>query len=273
MSSRSWLIRAAQRLAAAGDLDARVDAELILCEALDAERGALRLRADEPLSEERLAQLEALLSRREAGEPLQYVLGTAWFMGLPFYVDARVLIPRQDTETLCEQALKLVRPGMAVLDLCTGSGALAVALKHRQPLAQVTAADISRNALDVARRNAERNGVELEFLRGDLFEAVARGEFQLIVCNPPYIRADEMGGLQEEVKREPALALLGGEDGLDFYRRIAAGYLDHLSLHGSLLLEVGQGQAAAVAAMFEGETRVAPDLNGIERVVIVKRMV
>lgn len=160
-------------------------------------------------------------ARREAGEPLQYVEGFAFFMGRRFRVDERVLIPRPDTEILAERALQYLEalPAPRVLDLCTGSGALAVTIAAQRPDARVVACDISEEALCVARENAA--GLNVAFARGDLFAAV-EGAFDVIVCNPPYLTAEDMLSLQREVRYEPALALRGGADGLDFYRRIAA---------------------------------------------------
>ncbi|MDL2205589.1 peptide chain release factor N(5)-glutamine methyltransferase [Eubacteriales bacterium OttesenSCG-928-N13] len=274
MTLHSWLARAERRLTDSGAADPGIDAEWMLADALQLSRSQLRMRREQVLTEKQLVQLEEWLSRREAGEPLQYVQGYAWFMGLRFFVDRRVLIPRQDTETLCEAALERLPQGARVLDLCTGSGALAVAIAHIRPDAQVSAADISLDALDVARENAASQGARIALYQGDLFDAVPDQVFDLIASNPPYIREDEMPLLQAEVRREPALALRAGEDGLVFYRRIAQTYMDHLVIGGRLLLEVGIHQADAVRRMFPGQrTETRRDLGGIERVVMITRMV
>ena len=194
-------------------------------------------------------------------------------MGLEFYVDRRVLIPRQDTETLCEAALAFLRDRAAprVLDLCTGSGALAVTIAASQPDASVVACDISEEALCVARENAA--GLNISFARGDLFAAV-EGAFDVIVCNPPYLTEEDMLSLQREVRYEPPLALRGGADGLDFYRRIAREL--PLRLRRAAFFEVGAGQAKDVAqilrAAFPGRCEVTRDLAGIERVVSIERI-
>ena len=250
--------------------DADWDARALLLHALELPRDALvRHLADEvPLEAEQ--RCVALFERRAQGEPAQYILGEAWFMGLRFSVDARVLIPRQDTELLCEIALELAktRGYTTALDLCTGSGALAVSLKKLGNL-RVAATDISSDALCVAADNARRNGVEISLFQGDLLGALPDGQaFDLIVCNPPYLTAQEMDGLQPEVRREPELALLGGADGLAFYRRLAQGAGKHLNPGGALLMEIGCAQGESVPALFSGwKTKVLKDLNGLDRVV------
>jgi release factor glutamine methyltransferase len=203
---------------------------------------------DDAVDEAALQWFERALARRESGEPLQYVEGFAYFYGREFHVDPRVLIPRGDTEALLEAALKRVRPGARVLDLCTGSGILAISLKLSEPEARVTGADISGEALMVARENAHRLGPCVEWAEGDLFGAV-EGAFDLIVCNPPYLSKEDMENLQREVAREPRLALDGGPDGLCFYRRIVRALPRRLNPGGSALFELGLGQAGAVSGM------------------------
>lgn len=269
MTSRSWLDQAARRLQRSGAPDARLDAEWMLCDALGIGRGELRLRLSDQIPATALDRAEAWLSAREAGAPLQYVQRRAYLMGHEFYVDERVLIPRQDTELLCERAIALVRErGYAsALDLCSGSGAVGASMALACPGLRVAASDISEGALAVAERNAQALGAKLELLRGDLFGTVQGRRFDLIVCNPPYIADVDMAALQPEVRREPELALRGGPDGLEFYRRIAGEYRDHLIPGGALLLEVGCGQAQAVAALLGACAFIERDLPGIERVV------
>lgn len=254
--------------------DARWDARALLADALNAEPTALARRLTEEVSPEAEATFRAGLERRAAGEPLQYILGKAWFMGLCFAVDARVLIPRQDTELLCEEALAFAgRTGARRgLDLCTGSGALAVALAHLGGL-EMTAADLSGEALCVARKNACALGAQVRFFQGDLFGALPPGErYPLIVCNPPYLTEAEMRVLQPEVRREPALALLGGEDGLDFYRRLRQEAGPYLEEGGQLMMEIGSAQGTSVAELFAGwNPRVLRDLNGCDRVVVAEK--
>lgn len=271
MTAREWEKAARARLSRSGSPDPGTDALLLLAGALGVERGSLLFHRDDFLSEEQFTLLEEQLARREGGEPLQYVQGVAYFMGLEFLVDRRVLIPRQDTETLCELALSRIKPGESVLDLCTGSGALAVTIARRGR-ARVTGADISADALRVARENAARNEASVRWVCGDLFDAVAQEHFDAIVCNPPYLSAADMSSLQAEVRWEPALALAGGMDGLDFYRRIAYSLPGRLKAGGRAFFEVGAGQAAAVREIFAGalpgaRVQVQKDLCGVERVV------
>jgi release factor glutamine methyltransferase len=245
----------------------------LLSDALRVHRGALALRLEDEVALGAQEWFERALTRRESGEPLQYVEGFAYFYGRRFQVDSRVLIPRGDTETLCEEALKRLKTGMRVLDLCTGSGILAVTMALERPEANVTGADISTDALTVAKENARLLGAQVAWVQGDLFEAVS-GAFDLIVCNPPYLTKADMECLQPEVAREPGLALYGGVDGLDFYRRIALQLPERLNPGGWALLEVGLGQAEAVAGMLAplGTVDIIKDLSGADRVVMVERV-
>lgn len=267
-------LHAAQaRLAAAGVPDAALDAEYLLAEVLHCPRLSLRLEKAQPLTVEQAAAFEALLLRREQREPLQYILGTQPFMGFLLRTDSRALIPRNDTETLCEQALLRLRPGQQALDLCTGTGALAIAMKKLCPGAQLTATDISLSALALAQENATSLGAEIRFLQGDLFAPVADEKFHIIVSNPPYIPEGLRGQLQAEVNQEPDLALFAGADGLNFYRQIAEQAPAHLQPGGWLLLEIGDTQYPAVSALlspsFTGISLVQ-DMNGLPRVVVAQ---
>lgn len=250
--------------------DPRLDAEWLLSEVLGVSRLEMLLNKRRELTEAEAAAYEALLVRREGREPLQYILGSQSFMGFSLKTDSRALIPRNDTEALCEEALKYVRPGGRVLDLCTGSGALAAAIKKLRPGAEVWAADISEAALSLAKENAERLGAEVKFVRGDLFSPVTGEKFHVIVSNPPYIPESLRGRLQAEVEREPALALFAGDDGLVFYRRIVQEAPAHLLPGGRLCLEIGDGQGDAVKALLYEEfadIQILNDLNGLPRVV------
>ncbi len=212
--------------------------------------------------------LEPLIERRLSGEPLQYVLGEWEFYGLPFYVDRTVLIPRPDTERLVETALPLLSENKRdVLDLCCGSGCIGVALAVCGG-ANVTAADVSADALAMTERNARRNGVSVQTVQSDLFDSV-EGAFDLIVCNPPYLTREEMDARDASLRFEPPLALFGGEDGLDFYRRIASDYPRFLKPGGTLLLEIGMTQKDAVGAMFE-RSECIDDYGGRPRVIAVR---
>lgn len=240
-----------------------------------ADRGFL---LDEP---DRERYLE-LLKKRGAHIPLQHLTGVQEFMGFPFRVNEHVLVPRQDTESLVEQALMRLRPGMAVLDLCTGSGCIAVSLAKLCPGLRVDASDISQAALRVARANGQALDTSVNWIHSDLFENIPKkknteghptGEtYDLIVSNPPYIPTNVIGTLAEEVRlHEPFKALDGREDGLYFYRRIVREARDYLRPGGFLLFEIGWDQAAEVSGFLEaagyGEISVVKDLAGLDRVV------
>jgi len=260
-------------LAARGVENARLEAEWLLCAVTGLDRVGLYLNFEKPLDAEELAAYRAMVARRGRREPLQHILGTQEFCGLEFEVTPAVLIPRHDTETLVNEALGRMPGAQAILDIGTGSGCIAVALAHRLPGASVTAVDISEAALVVARRNAEKNGVAIEFLHGSLFEPVAERQFDLIVSNPPYIPSSDIEALEPEVRDfDPRGALDGGADGLDVYRALIPAAATLLYPGGLLLLEVGIGQAADVARMFRaagiyGEPIITCDRAGIERVV------
>ena len=222
----------------------------------------------------------SVIDRRAAHVPLQYLTHEQNFCGADIYVDERVLIPRQDTEVLVAAALDLAAMldgSPALLDLCTGSGCIPIALSRLGDFGSITAADLSADALEVAKMNAEQNGAEIRFVQSDLFEAFrkkaeAAERFDLITCNPPYIRSGDMAGLQPEVRdNEPAMALDGGEDGLDFYRRLAEEAGQFLNPGGCVCFEIGFDQAADVSALLENagfqEVRVLKDLAGLDRVV------
>ena len=222
----------------------------------------------------------SVIDRRAAHVPLQYLTHEQNFCGADMYVDERVLIPRQDTEVLVAAALDLAAMldgAPALLDLCTGSGCIPIALSRLGDFGSITASDLSADALEVAKMNAEQNGAEIRFVQSDLFEAFrkkaeAAERFDLITCNPPYIRSGDMAGLQPEVRdNEPAMALDGGEDGLDFYRRLAEEAGQFLNPSGCVCFEIGFDQAADVSALLENagfqEVRVLKDLAGLDRVV------
>lgn len=274
MTIGEWLRHAKDALAESGCPDPQIDSRWIAEDTLGLSRSEMHFETERSLSPEEHERLEALLQRRVQGEPVQYLLHSACFMGLNFYVDSRVLIPRQDTETLVEAVIVALRqrekPRM--LDLCAGSGAIGLSVRTLVPGADVTLADCSRDALEVVRENARRLGVDVEIRHGDLFRAVWHQKFDLIASNPPYIPTGDLPLLQREVQREPQLALDGGGDGLEFYRRIAADAPEHLNPGGSIYLEVGAGQADAVRALLTermecAEAGAINDLNGIPRVV------
>ena len=262
-------------LSTAGVPDARLDSEYLLAEVLKVPRLNLLFSASSPAPEGVRETYLTLIARRAAREPLQYILGSQPFYGRDFLVREGVLIPRQDTEAVCEQALSVIPKDRKarVLDLCCGSGALGVTMALERPLAEVTATDLSPAALACAAENIRRLGAKVDLRPGDLWDAVPGQVFDVIVSNPPYIPDGEMLSLQEEVLREPDMALRGGKDGMDFYRRILHSLREHLRAGGHLCLECGDGQTGALlgmAAPMFYESFAFPDLGGRPRGVLGK---
>lgn len=266
-------------LAKHGVDEARLNMEHLLAHVLGCRRLELYLRFSEPLHEDDLARLRKLTKRRSDGEPLQHLLGTVEFHGSELVCDHRALVPRPETETLVELLAGkfTARPPSSVLDVGTGSGCIGLSLSKAWPAAAFTLIDISEDALDLARLNASRlslNGASIRFIRSDLFEK-AGGSFDLIVANLPYIPRAEIAVLSREVRRDPASALDGGEDGLDIIRRLIAGSPEHLSPGGWLALELGRDQFAAALRLCEAAgleaSSALKDLCGIERFVFAQK--
>ncbi|MCC6217099.1 MAG: peptide chain release factor N(5)-glutamine methyltransferase [Polyangiaceae bacterium] len=260
----------------------RLEAELLLAHVLGVDRIRLILDAERPLAAAELGRMRALIQRRRAREPVAYLLGRREFWGLDFEVDGRVLVPRPDTEALVEEALERTRDRSLhgrLLDLCTGSGCVAIAFAHERPTWAITGADASADALEVARRNALRLGAVwgVRWLRGDLWEALGAGErFELVTANPPYVPSAEVDQLEPDVRAwEPRLALDGGSDGLVLVRRIAAGARERLTPGGTLALELHHDQAERAEGLLRGagfvEVRRRRDFAGHERVVSGRR--
>ncbi len=272
MIIRQVLKSAAEALQGVGIADPLVDASLLL--SFVTGKPPLMLRADSlgELPENQLITFKKLLDRRLSHEPLQYIIGEVEFMGLTLHVSPDALIPRYDTEILCEEALRRASKNLRVLDLCTGTGAIALTIKKHAGC-DVFASDISEKALALAQKNAQKNALTVHFRQGDLLQPFAGEAFDMIVSNPPYISSADMRELSPEVLREPHLALHGGDDGLIFYRRIVADAPQHLVPGGWLLFEIGCDQGAAVSALmaqdFE-DIAVVKDLAGLDRVVLGK---
>lgn len=258
------------------------EAELLFTDVLNCKRSSLYLDKDMALDQAQSYFVSGVLKRRIRGEPIQYILGKTEFMGLEFKVTTAVLIPRPETELLVEIAIETVHGAgplaHKILDVGTGSGCIAVSLAKSIKNADITAIDFSKRALEIAKRNALLNNVKVNFLLSDLFSSpkLRPASYGLIVSNPPYIAATEIDTLQPEIKYEPRLALNGGDDGLDFYRRIINQAPVYLKQGGFLIMEIGFGQKDAVKNIFKKQgyfeiMNIAKDYNNIDRVVVAKK--
>lgn len=255
--------------------DAQTDAWYLMEFCCHMTRARYLMKMPDPMPEAEYARYQSLLLLRGTHVPLQHITGEQEFMGLSFRVNDQVLIPRQDTEILVEQALQEAKSGMRVLDLCTGSGCIIISLVKHCPGLLGTASDISPEALQTARENARRLEAEVTFIESDLFERI-HGSFDLIVSNPPYIPTGTIDRLMAEVRfHDPRLALDGREDGLYFYRKIIKDSDLHLKQGGWLMFEIGSDQAEAVSGLMRQaqftRVRVIRDLAGLDRVVIGRR--
>ena len=260
-----------QKLKEAEIGEAQLDARLLLEEVCGTDHNTLLCHGDREVSEAEEEQYRKALEQRAVHVPLQHLLGYQDFMGLRFQVNEHVLIPRQDTEILVEEAMRYLHDGMRILDLCTGSGCILLSLLHYSNDCEGVGVDISQEALQVAAQNAELLGIKADFLKSDLYEKVT-GKFDLLVSNPPYIERKVIPTLMEEVREyDPYIALDGGEDGLDFYRRIIGGAQDYLKRGGQILMEIGSGQAQVVSELLREagfkEIDVCRDFAGLDRVV------
>ena len=281
MILRAWLTRGETELGAGPHPErARRDAESLLLHLFGKSKAWLLAHVDDDFAGCSAIRYEALLQRRLAGEPIQYITGEAEFYGLPFHVTRDVLIPRPETEHLIEKTLELAAQirQPRIIDIGTGSGAIAITLAHKLPDAQVTAIDVSESALAIARENAERNGVasRTRFLQGDLLAPVANEQFDIVVSNPPYVSTADIDTLAVEVRdHEPALALFAGSDGLDIYRRLIPAAHASLARGGFVALEIGFGQSPAIQALLADASfariEFIADLQGIPRVAAAQR--
>lgn len=262
-------------LETAGILEAELDAWYLLSDTISIDRTKFLVDRNDPkeLDHDLLEQYRSRLKKRAMRIPLQHILGIQEFMGIEFFVNDKVLIPRQDTEVLVEEVLK--EKGGTVLDLCTGSGCIAVSLAKLGHFQQVDAADISVDALDIAKENAKRAGVQVRFYQGNLFETITQ-KYDIIVSNPPYIPKEVIETLEPEVKKyEPYQALYGPNHGLYFYETISKFAVDFLNSDGKIFYEIGYDQAEAVCAILERnkykEIEVIADLSGKNRVVKARK--
>ena len=250
------------------------DAWLLLEAACGCTRNDLFLRGNEPILEEKEMLYKEYLEKRQSRIPVQHIVGVQCFMGLDFLVTPDVLCPRLDTEVLIEEALKRIKPGSSILDMCTGSGCIILSLLHYAKDCTGTAADLSEKALEVAKRNAQKLEKECTFIHSDLFENI-QGKYDVIISNPPYIATKEIEALEPEVRiHEPMMALDGKEDGLFFYRKIVSASVDYLKPEGWLMFEIGYDQGEALSEMMKAagycEVKVIKDLAGLDRVVVGK---
>ena len=263
------------------------EAELLFTEILNCDRLSLYRDRNLCLDKDKSALISSVLKRRILGEPLEYILGKTEFIGLEFKVDKNVFIPRQDTEILVEAVIKfsslVPRPSslVTILELGTGSGCIAVSLAKFIPNVKVIATDISREAINIAEENAILNNVtgRIKFIHSDLFTeyGIRNTEYDLIVSNPPYVPAGEIEFLEPGISYEPRIALDGGADGLDFYRRIVNEALRYLKKNGFLIMEIGFGQKEAIENIFKKQKNLEiieaiKDYNKIYRVILVKKI-
>jgi release factor glutamine methyltransferase len=282
---RAGLMDGSRFLSLAAIESARLDAEVLLRHVMGIDKAQFYLRIDESIEREVEFRFWELLRRRAGREPLAYITGRKEFWSLDFGVTPAVLIPRPETELMVdvvlERARQLASSRLKIVDLGTGCGVIAVCLARELPKAEISAVDISRAALEVARANAERHGVadRIRFLHGDLFAPLAeeRESFDLIVANPPYVRSGDVATLEPEIRDwEPMAALDGGKDGLDFYRRIASHCRDYLTATGQVLLEIGDAMGESVAQIFATtarfeETALWRDYAGKDRVIAARK--
>jgi len=265
---------AVARLAAAGVPEPRADAEVLLAQALDTTRAGLVARARDALPPAVEAVFEAHVARRAAREPVQYVVGEREFWSLPFAVDRHVLVPRPETELVVETALRVAPHARRVLDVGTGSGAIAAVLARELPTARVWASDVDPDALAVARANLARHAPGVALVRGDLLAPFRDGAFDLVVSNPPYVGEDEVATLPPEVRdHEPRVALVAGRDGRAALAALVGEAPRVLAPGGRLVVEMGAGQAADVRRLVEGtrqyeQVEVVRDHAGIDRVLV-----
>ena len=258
-----------------------LDAVLLLAKTLKLSKEILLLRGNENISEQDREKFLKFLDRRRHGECVAYILGYKEFRGLSFAVNPSVLVPRPDTETLVEAAIEYIdKAPLTLLDLCTGSGAVAISLKNERPFLAVTATDISHDALEVAKANAARileNKVSQNvlFIKSDLFENI-NAQYDIIVSNPPYIPSNELASLAPEIKQEPSLALDGWKDGLELIQKIISQARTYLKPGGALLLEAASAQMMPIKTLLENQKfcyiKIHKDLAGKDRVISARRL-
>ena len=273
MTYREAIVLGESILRKADIVDAKTDSWLLLAMACKIDHTYYYMHIDEEMTEEQAREFEVLIKKRAERVPLQYITGEQEFMGLTFHVNSNVLIPRQDTETLVEEALKVVRPGMKIMDMCTGSGCVLISILKNAHDIEGIGYDISKQAINVAKENAKLNEVPAVFERSDLFEDVVENDFDVIVSNPPYIPTDVIATLMPEVAEfEPREALDGRGDGLYFYSKILEQCKNYMKPDGYVLFEIGCKQGDSVSTMMRlagfSEVHVIKELARNDRVVM-----
>ena len=255
----------------------KLKARLLLQYVLDKPRQYIIVYDNKEIDKQQQWQYFVNIEKLTKGIPLQHITHRQEFMKMDFFVDENVLIPRPDTEILVEEVIKIAQKynSPRILDLCTGSGAIAISLKKFIPNADIIAVDISEKALEIAKRNAEKLEAKINFVKSDLFDKLDNKKFDIIVSNPPYIRKDEIKKLSEEVQKEPKIALNGGEDGLDFYRIITEQAINYLKTGSFLCFEIGYNQKNDVIKIIEDKqnyknTYCKKDLYGNDRIIITQ---
>ena len=255
----------------------KLKARLLLQYVLDKPRQYIIVYDNKEIDKQQQWQYFVNIEKLTKGVPLQHITHRQEFMKMDFFVDENVLIPRPDTEILVEEVIKIAQKynSTRILDLCTGSGAIAISLKKFVPNADITAVDISEKALEIAQKNAKKLETKINFLKSDLFDKLDNKKFDIIVSNPPYIRKDEIKKLSEEVQKEPKIALDGGEDGLDFYRIITEQAINYLKTGSLLCFEIGYNQKNDVIKIIEDDqnyknTYCKKDLYGNDRIIITQ---
>lgn len=273
---KDWYQWGQQELLTVGIEEAALDARLLLEYICRTDRNTLLVHGDRSLSPFEEQMYQNSIATRKNRIPLQHITGEQEFMGLTFRVNEKVLIPRQDTEILVEEALRFLKDGDRILDVCTGSGCILLSLLHYSNECHGVGVDLSEDALAIAKENGDRLGEKAEWVCSDMLKTLPKQTFELIVSNPPYIPTQVIPTLMEEVKsHEPYMALDGKEDGLYFYRKLVEQCPDYLEKEGMLLVEIGYDQAEAVSKLFSEagftDVTVMKDLAGLDRVVVGRK--